>query len=41
MEKQKLEDYLERLEHLEELAGDIETTAYHLRLDLRKELGEK
>jgi hypothetical protein len=41
-EKQhKLEDYLDRLEHLEELAADIEVTAYHLRLDLKKELEDK
>ena len=41
MEKQKLEDFINRLERIEELADDLDVTAYHLRKDMEKELKQR
>lgn len=38
MNKKNLEDIASRLERMESLAEDIDVMAYHLRLDIEKEL---
>jgi len=38
MDKKTLEDFVERLERMEELADNLDVMAYHLRKDMEKEL---